>query len=180
MNGFTFGGRHCSEFGVTMRSKDRPILPELRHNDMEIPGRDGVLDLGHNTYAVRIIEIACFVTSENLPSFRQRLREIAKWLSTKSLLSFDDEPDKTYYGRIYSAVSLEQILANGSFTLIFECDPMAQGKTVVEYVGMLGDQDERLLYNEGTAPSPGIITITNQSNATIPWMYLTLLGNEIE
>ena len=43
-NGFIFKDRHSSDFGVTVRTKSRPILPSVKENIVDLPYRDGVYD----------------------------------------------------------------------------------------------------------------------------------------
>ena len=42
--GLTFNGRHSSEFGLVMFSRNRPILPEPKLVAEDIPGMDGEYD----------------------------------------------------------------------------------------------------------------------------------------
>ena len=43
-NGFIFKDRHSSDFGVTVRTKSRPILPSVKENIVDLPYRDGGYD----------------------------------------------------------------------------------------------------------------------------------------
>ena len=48
-NGFIFKDRHSSDFGVTVRTKSRPILPSVKENIVDLPYRDGGYDFSKAT-----------------------------------------------------------------------------------------------------------------------------------
>lgn len=131
MIGFTFCGKHSyDDYGLYVRSKSRPVLPSRRKRQLEIPGRSGVYDFSGDDYDQRIVELECFLDANAIPGMRLRVREIAAWLSERGKLTFDDEPTLSYRAALYTAVSLEQVLSTGLFTLVFECAPFAEGRTI--------------------------------------------------
>ena len=92
MYGFRFNNRHSSEFGIHMLSNDRTILPAKMQQSYTIPGRDGTYDVGDSTYQARQIsvQISFWGVEQSMESLRERIREIAKWLSGQGNLIFDD------------------------------------------------------------------------------------------
>jgi phage-related protein len=79
--GFMFCGRHCREFGISMRSSNRTVLPTRNARQVSIPGRDGRYNFPASTYDVRVIELECMVSRQDFPAFRESIRDVAHWLS---------------------------------------------------------------------------------------------------
>lgn len=69
------------------------------------------------------VKHACFLDGAGSPDFRERMRQVAYWLSEPGLLTFDDEPALPYHARIYSAIPLERALSAG----LLSCYPLAGG-----------------------------------------------------
>ena len=178
MIGFAFRRQHCyTEHGIVMNSKSRPILPSKRRRQVEIPLRNGRYEFEDETYDVRIIEVTCFIDTATIPNLRQKIREIAAWLSKKGTLIFDDEPELSYTASVFSIVPLEQIITAGIFTLIFECYPMAQGRTITEaYTVTQSPQELRTEYR-GTAPAKCRLILANTGSSPISNIKL-LIGKE--
>jgi phage-related protein len=141
MSDFVFKGRKASEFGLYVKSKQRPIMPETRQRYVEIMGRDGSYDYSANELEDRVIEVECSFVAKNVGDLRYKMREIAQWLYSpqpdangnqnwdnvgeKGRLIFDDEPDVYYFGKVANKVDFEQTFVVGEFTLVFRCDPYA-------------------------------------------------------
>lgn len=172
MIGFTFRNIHSSTFNIGVKSDDRSLVPELRKNEFVIPGRHGTIDYGMNTYENRPItlQIGTFknVTWEDL---RLKARDIAKWLSGKGMLIFDDEPDKAYQASLYNYVGIEQVqlLPMGILSVVFECQPFAES---LEYRQVNVPSITTKPYNvplnvNGTSETCCIITIKNTGTTNI-------------
>lgn len=172
MVGFKFCDRHCGEFWIHMRSKSRPLLPERRRRQLEIPQLHGRYDFGGSTYDMRVITLECFVYASDIPAFRSRLRDIAEWLSQKGPLVFDDEPDKTYDARIFSSVPVEQMMSAGIFTLVFDCQPFANGQERILSFTASSSPAALAISNRGTQESPCVITLTNAGGGNIEGVSL--------
>ena len=177
MVGFKFCDRHCGEFWIHMRSKSRPLLPERRRRQLEIPQLHGRYDFGGSTYDMRVITLECFVYASDIPAFRSRLRDIAEWLSQKGPLVFDDEPDKTYEARIFSSVPVEQMMSAGIFTLVFDCQPFAYGQERVLSLTVSSNPASLAIDNRGTQESPCVITLKNTGSTGVNGITLES-GNE--
>ena len=48
MLGFTYKGRHSSEFGIVAKTSNRPIVPEQKSYYYETPYMDGEYDMTDN------------------------------------------------------------------------------------------------------------------------------------
>lgn len=166
MIGFTFRNIHSSTFDIGVKSDDRSLIPELRRNVFVIPGRHGTIDFGLNTYEIRPISMRIgLVKNANWNELRLNARDIARWLSGKGMLIFDDEPDKAYQASVYGYVGIEQIelLPMGTLGVVFECQPFAESLEYrqVNIPGTTSKPYEVSLDVKGTSETCCIITIKN-------------------
>lgn len=176
MIGFTFKNIHSSNYNLGAKSLDRSLIPALLRNEFMIPGRHGTIDYGLNTYDKRMIQVELGIISNNFVELRKDAREIAKWLSGKGLLVFDDESDKAYNASLYSPVGINQIqsLAAGRATVIFECQPFAESLQYNQVNQNITQNAVSIPINiDGTAEAPCIITIKNNGLNTINSITIT-------
>lgn len=171
MIGFTFRNQTSVSFGIGARSIDRSLIPELRKNEFTVPGRHGAVDYGLNTYEKRPVSLQLgLLKNTNHNALRLKAREIAKWLSGKGVLIFDDEPDKAYEAAVYDYIGLAQInlLPAGTLTVTFECQPFAESldyRQVNREITANNAEVPAEVY--GSAEAPCIITIKNVGSADI-------------
>ena len=140
-----------------MRSKNRQLLPEPNDSYVQVPGRQGSI-LFPRELADRKIEIDCAFVEKSLPDLRTRAREIAAWLHTtdRAILSFDDEPNIYYRGKLAGKVDLEHIGKMAQFSLIFRCEPFVYGGEENQiFVG-----DSAAVDNQGTTEILPRFTVT--------------------
>lgn len=176
MIGFTFRGRHSSEFNIGCRSIDRSAIPERRKYELVIPHRSGTREIPSDVYDKRKIsvEIAA-VFEETFEEFRIKIRELAYWLSGTGELSFDDEPDKKYTASLYDAIPLQQILLQPKAVveITFDCQPFAfsdvislpikMGKNEIDYKGTAKTPTKIILRNTSDSSAENIsITVTKR------------------
>jgi predicted phage tail component-like protein len=129
--GLTFNGKHCSEMGLVMRSKNRPILPSPKIITEEVMGADGSLDFsdanvdGRTKYNDRIITVNFSIIESSSAVLHARARDIARWLNCgEKLLVFDDQTMVYYLARVNNKIDLEkQIVSLQEFTVQFKCRP---------------------------------------------------------
>lgn len=176
--GFKFRNIHSSTFDIWVRSDDRSLIPEMRKNEFVIPGRDGTIDFGMNTYEKRQIKVRmASAKNKSWEELRAHTREIARWLSGKGTLIFDDEPDKAYQAAVYESVGIEQVelLPVGAFIVTFEAQPFAED---IYYNQLIENNITTKPYSipvnvKGTTDSCCIITIKNSGTTTINTITLT-------
>lgn len=128
MIGFTFRGRHSSEFDIGFKSVDRTLIPERRKREFEIAGRSGTYELASDEYDKRKISgVLGVMNNVNFEKLREKSRELAFWLSGSGLLIFDDEKDKAYEASVYNATGIEQLKLQprGIVNIVFDCQPFA-------------------------------------------------------
>lgn len=105
-NGFKFKNKHSSQFGITVRTKSRPIRPETKSVTVDLPCRDGVYDfsranpMGREYFYERVITVSISIMSESLEAMQNKLSAVACWLTGEGELIFDDMPYTVWNGRI--------------------------------------------------------------------------------
>jgi len=157
--GFTFNNIHSSEMGLTVRTKNKPIIPAPKRATSSLSTRDGLLDYsqsnpyGHILFEQREISVECSFIKKSLEEIRRTARDIAVWLGfSVGKLVFDDEPDVYYIARVSNRLDLEQQLFRGSFRIVFSCEPYAHS---FFKSGVVHSYGEGLSYN-GTVHYGGL------------------------
>lgn len=168
MKGFTFANIHSSTYKLYVKSDNRTIAPTLRKNEFIIPGRDGSIDFGGNTYDTRLITMDLVLLKKTMEDLRQQAREIAQWFSRSGMLVFDDELDKAYQAKVYNNIDIEEIRAYGRAKVTFECQPFAES---LEYrqvnTTVTANNASIPLTVNGTRETCCIITIKNNGTNNI-------------
>ena len=109
-NGFIFKDRHSSDFGVTVRTKSRPILPSVKENIVDLPYRDGGYDFskanpfGREFYNDRIFTVTFNIYADNLAEMQRNLSLLSLWLCGEGELIFDDMPFSKWRGKVSDEV----------------------------------------------------------------------------
>lgn len=105
--GFSFGGAHSSDLGITRVSGgdryEEKLHPEVSDRTAEVPGLDGVYYFG-SEHRERVFDITFGFDSLTEEQFR-RLRTIFNTKQVKELI-FDERPYKKYMAKIESPVEL--------------------------------------------------------------------------
>lgn len=172
MRGFSFNGLHSSYFGVVVKKKSRPILPQTNDRYLQFPGRQGAF-LFSGEFSDRIIEIECWTISDNLENLQLKMRDIAKWLFTtdRQYLIFDDENDKYYIAKTEDIIEKEQTNTYAEFKVRFRCEPLAYGGYIeTDFVN-----DTVTVYNQGTFEALPLFEITFIESAS---EFRVQLGNQ--
>lgn len=109
-NGFKFKDRHSNEFGVTVRTKSRPIIPSVKAFTADLPYRDGEYDFSASNpqcrehFYSRIFTISLTVTANNLSALQSKISKLSLWLHGSGDLIFDDIPLIVWRGKISDEV----------------------------------------------------------------------------
>ncbi|CAM3705964.1 distal tail protein Dit [Cohnella lubricantis] len=161
MYGFTYRGRHSSEFGITLLSS-KINSPDLREYEDEVTGLPGVIDYG-TEFGKRQIDLSIDITPSNEP-FKVQQSRIYNWLNptqAAGVLVFDETPDRYYYAKFTAKLGLQQIGKYGTFEFSMKCtDPFAYGYP--------HSMDQRHLYDFGLQYDSGLI----YPNPTgFEWLY---------
>lgn len=170
MIGFTFKGRHSSEFNIGFKSDDRTAIPERRKKEFTILGRSGTLELESTEYEKRYITGTIGIMYvDRFEELRNKVRDLAGWLSGTGLLIFDDEPYKSYEASIYSAVGIEQLSLQprGILDIEFECQPFALSTDLNRVLKDGSNTTTVTIENKGNIQTCGTIIIKNTGTRNI-------------
>lgn len=148
--------------------------PEYQSNMVEVPGRDGSLDLstaltdGEPRYKSRTLT-ATFETSEGTREARQtRLDTMVNWLDGWRMDIYLPDDDTHYItGRVHVAVEYND-LAHGGVTVTAVCDPWryAKNETVVTLTAGTEAQTTSLV-NSGRRSQAPKLTVDSKSQVTL-------------
>lgn len=111
--GFTFGGVHSSDLGITRVSGgdryDEQLHPEIKDRTAEVPGVNGNYYFGSD-FGPRTIDIE--IAYDHLTE--KQFRDLRKAFGTKEIkkLIFDERPYKYYMAKLESPVELSYICFN--------------------------------------------------------------------
>ena len=133
-SGFTYKGIHSSRFGITAKTKSRPVLPEMKYNSFESPLIDGVYDFsaaneyGHAFYNDRFFEIQIQATADNLRELEKKVSKIAVWLRGSGELQFDDMPMMKFKCSVISEMGFvpERHGKTTVMTAVFRAEPFGE------------------------------------------------------
>jgi predicted phage tail component-like protein len=147
-------------FGLYVLGDSRKeLMPQVRENVEEIPGRHGEIDFGSNEFKPRIVELHV-ATAEGLTALQkeQAKRTIAAFLNpvngTKTLV-FEDDPDVEYVVKFSGNIDIKNYPTWFEFTIPFKMpDPIM--RSVTEHSLILVDAG--IIVNNGTFETPLEIT----------------------
>ncbi|GIQ63722.1 hypothetical protein PACILC2_22900 [Paenibacillus cisolokensis] len=172
--GFTYRGRHCSEFGLKLIGY-RVNAPDIREYEDEVGGVDGVIDYG-TELGKREIEVRVDVISTDEP-LAQRQSRIMAWLTPKQdagALIFDEFPEWRYFAKYSGRLTLDQIGRYGEFTITFKCtDPFAYGPERIQEMTITSSPFTIHAPSDGAVPTPPVFELTNVGTTTLAYVRLT-------
>ena len=165
LTGFTFAGQLSAQFGIFLDTPTRELKPATRVTEYTIPGRDGTVDYGGDTYEKVNISVPIAYKATETDSLRDIARSLAMFFSKCGDLVFDDEPDKAYRdAKVVSAPTITEIINIGSATITFEAQPFLQS---LEYhqqdAAEVTLPHTELVVSNGTVETPCLIYITARS-----------------
>ncbi len=169
INGVTIGEKHSFNDWGTRLSTMSITLPLPKTNYVDIPGRDGPLDLtevfGQVNYYNRDFTIE-LTKLDATRKWETLITEIANYVHGKKLkITFDKDPDHYYYARCtVDRLSTSAML--GIITIYCNSDPYKykQNLTVVEEA--IDTSGTIILTNDRM---PSIPTITVDAEMTLTW-----------
>lgn len=133
MSGFknvTIGGVHMSDMGLALANKEIG-LPDIQTKQIQIPFRDGALDLtnvlsGRPHYGNRALTLNMNCID---PDKLQKMSSVANALhGQKARIIFDEDPEWFYYGRL-DLSSFKENRLGGEYVILADCDPFKYSVT---------------------------------------------------
>lgn len=122
---FKFNGIKSSDKNIVLKEYKPIFLPALNIEYEQVPGRHGSIEFNDNTRQDIVIEADIAILGDSKTEVMANARAVEHWLSQKGQLSFWDEPQRFYIGRIVNQIPLERTAVWGNVTLLFRCEPFA-------------------------------------------------------
>lgn len=122
----TFNGVDSKSFDLVMQSVNRQVFPATQDQYVNVPLKDGSY-LFPNSLKDRTIAVDFTLVFDTLTDLRIKMRDIANWLNVKNRvkISFSDETDKYYMGKLSKQLDLSQTMRTGTLSVQFRCLPYA-------------------------------------------------------
>lgn len=180
--GFTFKGRHSSEFNLATKTVKRIIAPEQRTFDFKVSGRHGSIEYETGEYEDIYLEVEYhLIPSRDLKDFQEiskLAREMSEWITGSGILIFDHEPDKYYEARVFSSIEAEYMQTGVNILtgpLVFKCTPFAYSVDIQDYNTTIKQEppnkttysNMQPLHNKGSMPTMPLIVLKNNGYETI-------------
>jgi len=129
--GFTFNGKHSSEFGIRILDTKQMTLPQKRKSLIQLPYSSKQIDLsnvyGENIFDERTITFPCKIPygREEPSELYDMVTEITHWLYQpvgRVLLRDDAMPNYAFMGEVQTAPTLEENYNFSKLTITFQCE----------------------------------------------------------
>lgn len=178
--GFTYDGRHSSEFNLIMLRSPISVMPPIEPKLIQVPGRAGAY-LGPVQIRERIIQVEVALWAGTERDRREMARAIAAWLDPTNGardLSFDTEPGRFYRAILAGGIDLEQSVIGRTTLEFVATDPYAYGELEQAQFMITENGQSVTLENAGNVATPVQLVIKNQGDT--PINGFTLICYKIE
>lgn len=146
-NGFTFKNKHSSEFGATVKTRSRRLLPDVKSYFYSAPLMDGSYDftavnpMGREFYNDRIFELSLQITADCLDELEHKTARLAAWLRGSGDIIFDSAAGVKWMGRFISDMSFapERRGKSAVVSSIFQSEPIGRASFTTGEGICLGD-----------------------------------------
>lgn len=174
-NYITFSGQDLREFGLYISGSGVYNAPERAYEEIEIPGRDGLL-LGHEKRLGNVeITYPAFIYT----NFKENIGKLKTYLLSKigyQVLEDTYYPDYFRRGCYYGGLEVEPTSKNdaGSFDLTFMCKPqryLVSGRTAVTVAS------GSVINNPTETPSKPLIRVYGTGTIAVNGTQLTVLAS---
>lgn len=174
-NYITFSGQDLREFGLYISGSGVYNAPERAYEEIEIPGKDGLL-LGHEKRLGNVeITYPAFIYT----NFKENIGKLKTYLLSKigyQVLEDTYYPDYFRRGCYYGGLEVEPTSKNdaGSFDLTFMCKPqryLVSGRTAVTVAS------GSVINNPTEMPSKPLIRVYGTGTIAVNGTQLTVLAS---
>jgi predicted phage tail component-like protein len=182
--GFTFAGRHVSQFDAAFLATKWPMAAAATLNKATVPGRHGSLRYPGGTLGEKSLEgILHWTDPDNAlityEEMMDRAYHISAWLQTgkREPLILDAAPDKYYLADVETELPLSTSQwANGACNLKFVLQPFAYAlRKVTAQVALAANTAQNIaMHLTGTADAPIGAIVT--ASAALNWVELAIGG----
>ena len=121
MSWFNFLDKNCNDYGIVVEKYPSLFIPVKTFEKVNIAGNDKA-EYREGTYEPITLSIECYLKDRS----PQKIREISKWLNSKSegKLILGNDPNFYYNARIINAIPINKVInLFGRFIIQFECEP---------------------------------------------------------
>ena len=121
MSWFNFLDKNCNDFGIVVEKYPSLFIPVKTFEKVNIAGNDKA-EYREGIYEPITLSIECYLKNRS----PQKVREISKWLNSKSegKLILGNDPNFYYNARIINAIPINKVInLFGRFIIQFECEP---------------------------------------------------------
>ena len=121
MSWFNFLDKNCNDFGIVVEKYPSLFIPVKTFEKVNIAGNDKA-EYREGIYEPITLSIECYLKDRS----PQKIREISKWLNSKSegKLIIGNDPNFYYNARIINAIPITKVInLFGRFVIQFECEP---------------------------------------------------------
>ena len=118
---FNFLDKNCNDYGIVVEKYPSLFIPVKSFEKVNIAGNDKA-EYREGTYEPITLSIECYLKDRS----PQKIREISKWLNSKSegKLILGNDPNFYYNARIINAIPINKVInLFGRFIIQFECEP---------------------------------------------------------
>lgn len=125
---FTYDGQNSADYGLYIAGDSVYDAPTRDMDMITIPGRNGQLSIDQGRFENITVTYPAFIWADTQAEFRQKLRAIRNWLTSKHSyykLSDNYNPESYRLGIYKSGLEVEPVFYNraGRFELSFDCKP---------------------------------------------------------
>lgn len=163
-----FNGQTNLDNGVLIKNRVAKHSPTMRYEEIEIPGRDGLL-YKKKGYGDIDITIPFNFVSKSPNAWDYDFRKVKKWINSfdDNKLKFSDDVEYFYKVKKVTIDTPERVLKKiGRFNVIFTCEPYIYLYTGEEELDL-----EKFIYNDGEVSRPtflikgeGVLNLTVNGN----------------
>ena len=156
---FNFLDKNCNDYGIVVEKYPSLFIPVKSFEKVNIAGNDKA-EYREGTYEPITLSIECYLKDRS----PQKIREISKWLNSKSegKLILGNDPNFYYNARIINAIPINKVInLFGRFVIQFECEPFVYSleeevitittNTEIENKGITVSKPIYKLYGNGEA-----------------------------
>lgn len=167
----TVNGTSFRSIGLGLIKHNIPVLPPTNDYSIELAGRDGEIDFG-STYGPRVINLECVVMADDPTlDYHRRVAQVAALFNTKRgdiPFTFEDLPNRIYYGRYAGTMEIEKLLFDGMVTIpIKMSNPFPVSDEKITELTITNSPQVVSVQSAGDERASPVITITNIGSTTI-------------
>lgn len=167
----TANGTSFRSIGLGLIKHNIPVLPPTRDYNVQLAGRDGEIDFGAD-YGPRVINLECVVMAEDTTfDYHRRVAQVAALFNARRgdiAFTFEDLPDRTYYGRYAGTMDIEKLLFDGMVTIPIKMhDPFPRSPERLQELTITQSPQQIKVESDSDVGAQPVIVLTNVGSSVI-------------